>query len=52
MVRGLIGIGWHAGVVREILAHGGPAAIIDEEIIEPGKTVAVTHREIAGLSSS
>jgi hypothetical protein len=41
----------HGGVVK-FSRHDVPAAIIDEEIIEPGKTVAVTHREIAGLSSS
>jgi hypothetical protein len=33
--------------MKEIFAHG-PAAVVDEEIIEPGKTLALTNREIAG----
>jgi hypothetical protein len=49
ILRRLLGLGRQARVVEEILAHGLPAVVGDEEIIEAGKTLAVMNREIAGL---
>ncbi len=49
ILRYLLGIGGQTRPAKEILAHALPAAIFDEEIIEPREPFAVTDREIAGL---